>query len=135
MPAGTSDLVTDSILVNIENAAWAVNDDYVQTFPKAKPLVKNVIRSIGPGTHQGSLRVTLIGSEERFYDNFKVRQELRSKVGKVNNANKLQIGGGSFFGMPVSIALQSNDLNQLRNAKEELKSELDKIIQLKGCCR
>ena len=131
MPAGTSDLVTDSILVNIENAAWAVNDDYVQTFPKAKPLVKNVIRSIGPGTHQGSLRVTLSGSEERFYDNFKVRQELRSKVGKVNNANKLQIGGGSFFGMPVSIALQSNDLNQLRNAKEKLKSELSKINQLK----
>ncbi|MEE9571808.1 MAG: efflux RND transporter permease subunit, partial [Candidatus Neomarinimicrobiota bacterium] len=131
MPAGTRDLVTDSILVSIENAAWAVNDDYVQTFPKAKPLVKNVIRSIGPGTHQGSLRVTLTGSEERFYDNFKVRQELRSKVGKVNNANKLQIGGGSFFGMPVSIALQSNDLNQLRNAKDELKSELNKIIQLK----
>ncbi|MGB5893634.1 MAG: efflux RND transporter permease subunit, partial [Ignavibacteriaceae bacterium] len=131
MPAGTNDLVTDSILVNIENAAWAVNDDYVQTFPKAKPLVKNVIRSIGPGTHQGSLRVTLTGSEERFYDNFKVRRELRSKVGKVNNANKLQIGGGSFFGMPVSIALQSNDLNQLRNAKEKLKSELEKINQLK----
>jgi multidrug efflux pump subunit AcrB len=131
MPAGTNDLVTDSILVNIENAAWAVNDDYAQTFPKAKTLVKNVIRSIGPGTHQGSLRVTLTGSEERFYDNFKVRRELRSKVGKVKNANKLQIGGGSFFGMPVSIALKSNDLNQLRNAKEKLKSELTKINQLK----
>ena len=47
------------------------------------------------------------------------------------NATKLQIGGGSFFGMPVSIALQSNDLNQLRNAKENLKSELVKINQLK----
>ncbi|MCH8034467.1 MAG: efflux RND transporter permease subunit [Bacteroidetes bacterium] len=131
MPAGTSDLVTDSILVNIENAAWAVNDDYVQLFPIAKQLVVNVIRSIGPGTHQGSLRVTLSGSEERFYDNFKVRQELRNKIGIIKNANKLQIGGGSFFGMPVSIALQSNDLNQLRNAKDELKSELNKIIQLK----
>ncbi len=131
MPAGTSDLVTDSILVNIENAAWAVNDDYVQLFPKAKPLVQNVIRSVGPGTHQATLRVTLTGSEERFYDNFKVRRELRSKIGKVKNANKLQIGGGSFWGMPVSIALQSNDLNQLRSAKEELKSELKKINQLK----
>ncbi len=131
MPAGTSDLVTDSILVNIENAAWAVNDDYVQLFPIAKQLVVNVIRSIGPGTHQGSLRVSLSGSEEMFYDNFKVRQELRNKIGIIKNANKLQIGGGSFFGMPVSIALQSNDLNQLRNAKDELKSELNKIIQLK----
>ncbi|MFC2094291.1 efflux RND transporter permease subunit [Bacteroidota bacterium] len=131
MPAGTSDSVTDSILVNIENAAWDVNDDYVQQHPKAKPLVKNVIRSIGPGTHQGKIRVNLSGSEERFYDNFTVRQELRSKVGKVENANKLQIGGGSFFGMPVSIALQSNDLNQLRNAKEDLKTELEKINQLK----
>ena len=131
MPAGTSDLVTDSILINIENAAWSVNDDYVQIFPKEKPLVLNVIRFVGPGTHQGSLRVTLSGSEERYYDNFKVRHELRNKIGKIKNVNKLQIGGGNFFGMPVSIALQSNDLNQLRNAKDELKSELNKINQLK----
>ena len=131
MPAGTSDLITNSILEKIENAAWAVNDDYVQKYPKEQPLVQNVIRSIGAGTHQGSLRVTLTGSEERFYDNFKVRGELRNKIGKVEDATKLQIGGGSFFGMPVSIALQSNDLNQIRNAKEDLKSELEKINQLK----
>jgi multidrug efflux pump subunit AcrB len=118
-------------LVKIENAAWAVNDDYIKKYPKAEPLVQNVIRSVGPGTHQGSVRVTLIGSEERFYDNFKVRGELREKIGKVENANKLQIGGGSFFGMPVSIALHSNDLEQIRNAKEDLKSELEKINQLK----
>ena len=131
MPAGTSDLVTNNILEEIESAAWAVNEDYVKIYPEAQPLVINVIRSIGPGTHQGSLRVTLAGSEERFYDNFKVRGELRDKIGKIEDATKLQIGGGSFFGMPVSIALQSNDLNQIRNAKEDLKSELEKINQLK----
>jgi len=131
MPAGTSDPVTNSVLVKIENAAWAVNDDYVIKYPKAEPLVQNVIRSVGPGTHQGSVRVTLVGSEERFYDNFKVRAELRDKIGKVENATKLQIGGGSFFGMPISIALHSNDLEQIRNAKEDLKSELGKINQLK----
>jgi multidrug efflux pump subunit AcrB len=131
MPAGTSDLVTNNILEKIESAAWDVNEDYVNTYPETQPLVKNVIRSIGPGTHQGSLRVTLAGSEERFYDNFKVRGELRDKIGKIEDATKLQIGGGSFFGMPVSIALQSNDLNQIRNAKEDLKSELEKINQLK----
>ena len=131
MPAGTSDTVTDSILINIEKAAWKMNDEYVKKYPKAKPLVTNVIRSVGPGTHQGSIRVNLAGSEERFYDNFRVRKELRDKVGIIKDANKLQIGGGSFFGMPVSIALQSNNLKQLRNAKEELKSELRKINKLK----
>lgn len=131
MPAGTSDIVTNGILEKIENTAWIVNDDYVKKYPEEIPLVKNVIRSIGPGTHQGSVRVTLAGSEERFYDNFKVRAELRDKIGKIEDATKLQIGGGSFFGMPISIALQSNDLNQIRKAKEDLKSELGKINQLK----
>jgi multidrug efflux pump subunit AcrB len=131
MPAGTSDRITDSLLISMESAAWKINDEYVEKFSDAVPLVKNVIRSVGPGTHQGSLRVNLASSEERFYDNFTVRQQLRSKIGEIKNANKLQIGGGRFFGMPVSISLQSNDLDQLRNAKEELKSELVKINQLK----
>ena len=131
MPAGTSDAVTDSILKNIEDAAWKVNKDYAKKYPKAKPLVKNVIRSVGPGTHQGKIRVNLAGSEERFFDNFKVRNELRKNIGIIKNANKLQIGGGSFFGMPVSIALQSNDLKQIRNAKNDLKNELRKIKLLK----
>lgn len=131
MPAGTSDRITDSLLITMEKSAWQINDEYVEKYPGEKPLVLNVIRTIGPGTHQGSLRVNLSGSEERFYDNFKVRQELREKIGDIKNVNKLQIGGGSFWGMPVSIALQSNDLDQLRNAKAELKSELRKIDRLK----
>ena len=131
MPAGTSDRITDSILVVIENKAWEMNDEYSKKFPKAKPLVTNVIRSVGPGTHQGAIRISLAGSEERFYDNSKVKEILRNKIGKVKNAIKLQVGAVSFFGAPVSIALQSNNLDQLRNAKEDLKKELRKIPKLK----
>lgn len=131
MPAGTSERITDSILVMIEKKAWEINDEYSEKFPKATPLVKNVIRSVGPGTHQGSVRINLAGSEERFYDNSKIKSLLREKIGKVENATKLMVGGISFFGAPVSIALQSTYLDQLRNAKEELKSELRKITKLK----
>ena len=131
MPAGTSDTVTDSILVEIQNAAWRVNEDYSAKFPKAAPLVKTVMRSVGPGTHNGGVTVSLAGSEERFYDNFKVRQALRKEVGQVKNATKLQIGGGSFFGMPISIALKSSNLEQIRGAKTDLKNELKAIPELK----
>ncbi len=131
MPAGTSIRVTDSILVDIQNAAWEVNDDYVKKYPKALPLVTNVIRTDGPGTHQGGVQVSLAGSEERYWDNFTVRQKLRNYIGEVNGATKLQIGGGSFFGMPISIALHSSNLSQIRNAKVDLKKELKKINLLK----
>ena len=131
MPSGTSDRITDSILVSFEKLAWEMNDEYVEKYPDAEPLVSNVIRSVGPGTHQGSLNITLAGSEERFYDNTKIKIIMREKIGRVKNATKLQIGGNNFWGMPISIALKSNDLNQLRDAKEELKEELRKIADLK----
>jgi len=131
MPSGTSDRITDSILVSFEKHVWEMNDEYVEKYPDAKPLVQNVIRSVGPGTHQGAINITLTGSEERFYDNAKIKIIMREKIGKVKNAVKLQVGGNNFWGMPISIALKSTDLNQLREAKEGLKAELRKISDLK----
>ena len=41
------------------------------------------------------------------------------------------VGGGGRFGMPISIALQSYDMEQLSSAKDELKDELRKVSELK----
>jgi len=43
----------------------------------------------------------------------------------------LEFGGRGWWGKPISIALASNNLNQLREAKETLKSELRKVEKLK----
>ncbi|MBU0560416.1 MAG: efflux RND transporter permease subunit [Bacteroidetes bacterium] len=131
LPSGTNDLITDSILTYIEKKVWEADQEYSKEFPEEVQLVQTVVRSVGPNTHTGRISVSLVGSEERVWDNTKFRALVRDKVGTIKNADKLQIGGGNFFGMPVSIALQSADLKQLREAKNELKDELQKISTLK----
>jgi multidrug efflux pump subunit AcrB len=56
---------------------------------------------------------------------------IRQQVGPVPGAEKLEFGGQGFWGKPVSIALASNNLDQLREAKEKLKTELKKVEKLK----
>jgi len=131
LPAGTPDTVTDSLLAVIEERSWSVNDDYARAYPEDKDLVLSMSRSIGPGTHQGNLSVTLVGSEHRKWDAQEVTNRLRTAVGTVPQAQKLEFGGGRWWGKPVSIALASNDLDQLREAKEYLKDELRDVDKLK----
>jgi multidrug efflux pump subunit AcrB len=131
LPAGTNDAITDSILAKIEDDAVEVSKEYLEQFPQNIPLLEGLTRNIGPNTHQGSVSLLLAGGEEREWDNITVRKALREKIGAIPEAEKLQIGSGRLFGMPVSIAIKSNNLEQLRDAKNELKEELNKIDQLK----
>lgn len=56
---------------------------------------------------------------------------IRSGIGRVQGAQKLQVGGLGLWGMPVSIALRSDNLEQLRGAKDMLETELKKMSALK----
>jgi multidrug efflux pump subunit AcrB len=60
-----------------------------------------------------------------------VTNRFRQQVGAVPGAEKLEFGGRGFWGKPISIALASNNLDQLREAKEKLKTELKKVEKLK----
>jgi multidrug efflux pump subunit AcrB len=60
-----------------------------------------------------------------------VTNRIRGNVGFVPGAEKLEFGGRGWWGKPVSIALASNDLDQLREAKLMLKEELRKVDKLK----
>jgi multidrug efflux pump subunit AcrB len=56
---------------------------------------------------------------------------MRQQVGAIEGAEKLEFGGGRHWGKPISIALSSNNLDELRGAKEKLKAELRRIPKLK----
>jgi multidrug efflux pump subunit AcrB len=73
----------------------------------------------------------LIGSHLRDWDSMEVTNRLRRQVGAVSGAEKLEFGGRGWWGKPISIALASNNLAQLREAKEKLKAELRKVVKLK----
>ncbi len=131
MPAGTRASVTDSLLARMEERVWMVNDEYMRGHETDDALLTAIGRSVGPGTHQGGLRVTLTESHKRLVSSMEAANLIRSGIGRVQGAQKLQVGGLGLWGMPVSIALRSDNLEQLRGAKDMLETELKKMSALK----
>jgi len=131
MPAGTPVAITDNLLADMEPKIWTLNEKYRKETQDDLDLILSLSRRIGPGTHQGSLRITLVGSQHREWSALEVTNRIREEVGLVPGSEKLEFGGRGFWGKPISIALASNDLDQLREAKEMLKAELRKVDKLK----
>lgn len=132
MPAGTPAAITDQLLAGMETKIWEVNEIYKKEHAgDDSDLVLAIARRIGGGTHQGNLNVTLISSEYRDWDSQEVTNRFRKQVGPVPGSEKLEFGGRGFWGKPVSIGLASNNLEQLREARDKLKTELKKVEKLK----
>lgn len=132
MPQGTNVNITDSIISNIEEAAWKVNDEFTQRQTGKKQVVENIIKRIGPGTSNAKLIVNLLPGEERDFSSPEIANSIREASGKVYGAESLVFGSGSSFGgKPVSVSLQGNNILELKQAKAKLKRELRKIAQLK----
>lgn len=132
MPEGTSVSITDSIATFIETKAWEVNKIYKEKQTGNKDVVINVIKKIGPGTANAAIDVNLLPGEERDFQSFEITNALREKVGAIYEAENLAFGSGNNFGgSPISISLLGNNLEDLRAAKEILKTELFKIEALK----
>ena len=131
MPSGTPAAITDRLLSQMETSVWEVNGIYKKEHTDGKDLILSIDRSIGPNTHQGGLSITLISSEERDWDAMEATNRIRKQVGPVPGAEKLEFGGRGFWGKPISIALASNNLAQLREAKEKLKAALRDVEKLK----
>jgi len=131
MPAGTPAAVTDSLLAQMEPKVLKMNEIYREETGDDFDLVLSLSRRIGGGTHQGSLRITLVSSELRAWNSRETTNRMRKLVGGVPGAEKLEFGGRMMWGKPVSIALASNELDQLRDATEQLKGELKEIELLK----
>ncbi len=131
MPAGTRESITDSLLAGMEERVWNVNAGYLEQHEDAPPLVTAIGRSVGPGSNQGGLRVTLAESQQRAVSSMQASNLIRDAIGVIPGAEKLQVGGLGLWGMPVSIALRSDNLQQLRGAKGLLEKELQKMPELK----
>ncbi|MBN1165401.1 MAG: efflux RND transporter permease subunit [Candidatus Krumholzibacteriota bacterium] len=130
MPAGTPAAVTDSLVNYIESKVWVVNERYRARFNQ-KDLVKSVYRRVGPGTNQGSVYATLVSSEIRKWANIEAANAFRNEVGPIEGVEQLSFAGNRSWGMPVTVALKSNNLRDLQGATEMLKAELRKMDQLK----
>ena len=131
MPQGTNEMITDSIISAIEEKAWILNDKLADEYDLEDPI-QNVIKKIGPGTSLASLNINLLPGENRNFPSYVVSTELSEMVGEIDAAEAVEFGSGSNFGgKPVSVALMSNNTEELKAAKEFLKSEFRKNPLLK----
>ena len=129
MPNGTNEKITDSIIRMIEQKALIVNEEFTNTYLKGtgKELYENTIRRVGPGSSAASLQINLLPGEERpdaIRSNM-VTARIRELVGPVLGVESLVFGsGGNFGGSPVSVSLLGNNIEELKSAKELLKTAM-----------
>lgn len=83
-------------------------------------------------TSVGKITVYIIGSEKRDFLSGEFSNAISKNVGDIPQAERLNFVQESHFGKPISVSLQSSNLDDLNLAKEELKSTLSKIEGLKN---
>ena len=126
MPQGTNEKITDSIISQIEKAAWFVSDDFTTKQHDGQSVIQNIIKNIGPGTNKGSLTINLLPGEHRDFPAQDITNAIRDKAGKFYGYESLIYGSGSNFGgSPVAVALLGNNITELKAAKKDLKADLE----------
>lgn len=132
MPKGTNEQITDSLINYIENKVWEVNDKFTNQENGEQDVIQNIIRKMGPGTANASLQIYLLPGESRDIPSYVLSTAINDQVGLIYGAESVEFGsGGHFAGKPVSISLMSNNIQELKLAKEYLKTELKKNPLLK----
>ena len=132
MPQGTNEMITDSIISDIENKVWKINKEFTSKQAGNQQVIQNVIKRIGPGTSKGTLTINLLPGEARDFSSSEITGAIRQKVGRILSAESLTFGSGSNFGgSPVAVSLVGNNISELKAAKDVLKEELGKNPVLK----
>ncbi len=132
MLQGTNEKITDSIISKIEEAAWQVNEEFTQKQSTNEPIIQNILKRIGPGSSNGSLTINLLPGETREFGSDQITNAIREKVGPIYGVESLTFGSGrNFGGSPVAVSLLSNNIEELKAAKIELKEILTKNPLLK----
>ena len=132
MLQGTNEKITDSIISEIEVAAWEVNKEFTKKQTGNISVIENIIKRIGPGTSNGTLTINLLPGESRDFSSPEITNAIREKVGAVHGVESLTFGsGGNFGGSPVAVSLLGNNIKELKAAKLELKEVLNNNPLLK----
>ncbi|MCB0836994.1 MAG: efflux RND transporter permease subunit [Bacteroidetes bacterium] len=132
MPQGTNEMITDSIIQKIEEAAWVVNEEFKEKQKGGKSIMENIVRRIGPGTSRATLEINLLPGEERSFPSNVIANAIEDKVGPIYGPESLVFGAGrNFGGLPVSISLTGHNIEELKGAKIMLKEAFRNNPRLK----
>ncbi|MEM6378465.1 MAG: efflux RND transporter permease subunit, partial [Bacteroidota bacterium] len=127
MKPGTPVEITRTRLAEIEQAVWQVNNEYNQKRDDGREVIQFVEQITGPQPNQGKLRITFLGGEQRGVSSFELSNRMRAIAPEIPEAENVVYGIGAttaVFGKPISFALISRNLEELRAAKNELLAKM-----------
>ncbi len=131
LPEGSSQQVTDSILLLVEDEIWSTSKDYIEDSVNLGMPVSFIERRLGPGTNKGSVRAYMISDKKRSYTTDEFIAGLRSNVGIVPECETLLFESQTnFVGDPISIALKGSDKEVLERASDRLQNLMAKDDRL-----
>ncbi len=132
MPEGTSEMITDSLIQEIEESVWRVNEQFTEKQSGEQDVVQNIVRRIGPGASNATLEVNLLPGESRDFPSNIIANAIETENGPVYGAEKLVFGAGrNWGGLPISVSLTGSNITELKGAKEALKAEFKDNPRLK----
>ena len=134
LPPGTPVDVVEQELTSIEDAVQEVNEAYNAKRTDGEEVVQFVEQITGPLDNQGQLKITFLNGEVRGISSFELTNAIREKAPPIPEATRLIYGLGAtsaVFGLPVSFALKSKNLEELRAAKKDLKTGMKSMAEVK----
>jgi multidrug efflux pump subunit AcrB len=124
MPQGTSWQTTHEYALRLEEAAYAMDARYRETTGRDDSVIEEVMVQSADDT-EASLTVELIKSTERDITSVELAGWLREAVGELSGVQALSIDANAGpSGSPIDVELSSPDIDELRQAADELKSAL-----------
>ncbi len=124
MPQGSSYKLTQQYATKMEAAALAINGLYQQQTGEDRDAITQ-IELMSLSDTEATIFVELIKSTERDMTSVELANFWRQGIGDLPGIKSLTIDASAERNsIPVDIELQSNDLQQLREAAEEIKAAL-----------
>lgn len=134
---GERETKVEDYLSRFDNIIWEVNEDLKKDLETEDDIINYTFGSVGntsdgeSGSHAGNINIFYKELDEYGINSYDIIDRLYTKIGKVPEAEKFSIGGQNRFGKPVSVRLLGDNYEQLQEAKDYLKAELNKITDLK----
>ena len=131
---GTREGITEQRLRAFQDSVWTAHRELQEEYGFEDSVITTVDLVVGAlsdrattGSHVGYLGVNFENLDEKNISGFEIGQRIRKKIGLVPDAEKFTIGSVNYFGKPISISLKSRNIDDLENAKIDLKNRLSEI--------
>ncbi|MDC1068648.1 efflux RND transporter permease subunit [Candidatus Kapabacteria bacterium] len=141
LEAGSRETLTQATLSKIEDTIWNLNDSIKTSRGDGNDIVEKVVKNVGnsaesrggsssSGSNYGSLNVYLMESEIRQINSLVFANMVKKEVGPLYNTTKSEFGA-TFFGKPISLTIVGRNMEELQNAKSEIKAGLSNFEELR----